>query len=87
MSHVRETLAANTAILEINTDQLAEHMRRTAALEQKVQADRDDTSAKLEEALLPIKTAKALGRFSIWLAGLSTLFVLVYKIGTLFFTR
>lgn len=87
MAHVRETLATNTAILEINTDQLKEHMRRTQALESKVEIDRKELDTKLEEALLPIKTAKALGKFSAWLAGLSTLVIIVYKIGSVLFTR
>lgn len=84
VAHIRETLAANTAILQVNTDQLKEHIRRTEALEEKVELDRTEMSAKIEEALLPIRTARALGRLSAGLAALSTLFVLIYKFIMLF---
>ena len=84
LSHVRETLARNTAILEVNTDQLKEHIRRTEALEAKVDLDRKEIDSKLEQALLPIKTVKALARFSGIVAALSSLAILVYKIVGLF---
>ncbi len=84
ISHVRETLAKNTAILEINTDQLKEHIRRTEMLETRVEADRKEIDSKLEQALLPIKTVKALAKFSGIVAALSSLGVVIYKIVGLF---
>ena len=37
VGEIRETLARNTTLLEINTQHLAEHMRRTDILEKHVQ--------------------------------------------------
>lgn len=84
LSHVRETLVKNTTILEINTDQLKEHIRRTEALEAKVDLERKEVDRKLEEALLPIKVVKSLARFSGIVAALSSLGVVIYKIVGLF---
>lgn len=72
VSELRETMARNTAILEVNTDQLKEHMRRTDLLEDQIELHRRELDAKMEEALLPIKTVRALAKLGGYVAAIAS---------------
>lgn len=54
---VKEVLVRNTETLRYNTDNLSEHMRRTALLEK-----------SMETALLPIKAAKLVSQVIVGVA-------------------
>ena len=72
IGELRETMARNTAILEVNTEQLKEHIRRTELLEQSLDHHRDNTARQMEEALLPIKTFKAIAKFFGYVAAIGS---------------
>ncbi len=64
---IADVLVRNTVILEKNTESLAEHMRRTAALEK-----------QMDTALIPIKAVKWFGVF-ITLLGTAVGAILSFK--------
>ncbi len=65
VSDIDKTLAVNTELLEI-------HMKRSQALEDLVEAHRRHTDAQLEEALLPIKTARGIYTIAKWMAAIGS---------------
>lgn len=74
LSAIRVTLAEHTIVLQRNTEDVAEHIRRTNALE----ARHDEQSRRIEEAAFPVKAMKYIGSIVIAIAGLAlTLYGLI----------
>jgi len=71
LTDIRVTLADHSHIMQRNTEDLAEHIRRTNILETRQEAHGKD----LQEALLPIKALKFVGSLII---GISAVTAAIY---------
>jgi hypothetical protein len=77
LSAIRVTLAEHTLVLQRNTEDLAEHMRRTKALEERNEAH----SKLIQDAAFPIKAFQYIGSIVIAVTGLAlTIYGLVQLI-------
>ena len=80
LSEHGEMLARHSELHNRNSDSLDEHIKRSNLLEQKLSRHEEEVGAKLEEALLPIKSIKWLGKILAALLVIASLIATTLKI-------
>lgn len=79
---IRESLARNTAILDVNTESLKEHMAQTRTLREYVDKRFSEVDSNLDVALQPIKAFKFMAKVSAGVSAMGGALYAVYKFFT-----